>query len=79
MNFSKPYHYLSFTKSPGVRLTEIKLESLKHLIRVEKGDKLTFKLMTLFNDKTLNIKNCLFEFEAFNNFTHPIQTINYTV
>ena len=79
MNFSKPYHYLTFTKSPGLRLTEIKLESLKHLIKVDEGDELTFKLMTLFNDETLDIKNCLFEFEAFNNTTHPIQIINYTV
>ena len=71
MNFFKPIHYLTFTKTPGLRLTEIKLESAKHLVKLDVEDKLTFKLLTLCNKEKLDAKNCLLEVEIFSNNVKP--------
>ena len=61
----KHFYYHSFTKTPGLRSLEMKLESCKHLIRIEAGCKIKFKILPLFADQKLDIKNCMLEFEYF--------------
>ena len=47
------------------------LESCKHLIQVDGGHKIEFKLVPLFNDQKLDIKNCMLEIEYFSNAMPP--------
>ena len=56
-------HYLSFSKTPRLRVTEIKLESRKQLINT-KGQ-VQFKLAPLFEGQKLDIENVILEFEYF--------------
>ena len=58
-----PKHYLSFSKTPGSRVTEIKLESRKQLIETE--GQVEFKLAPLFEGHKLDIENVILEFESF--------------
>ena len=62
-NFIQPQFYLSFTKTPGLRFTEIKLESYKKLIK-SKGEDIYFRIVPLFDNQKLDIKNCILEIEA---------------
>lgn len=56
-------HYLSFSKTSGLRVTEIKLESRKQLIETE--GQVEFKLAPLFEGHKLDIENAILEFESF--------------
>merc|ERR1711990_525639 len=57
-------HYLSFSKTPGLRVTEINLGSRKQLM--EQKGRTEFKLAPLFENQTLEIANAILEFEFFN-------------
>ena len=46
-----------------MRSTEITLESSKHLINVNEENIIHFKLLPLFNDQKLDVKNCILEIE----------------
>ena len=71
---------MSFAKTAGLRSTEINLDSSKNLMEVKEDDIVTFRLLTLFNDQNLDIKNCMLEFEFFNdkatqNLSIPLRNI----
>ena len=61
-NFIQPQFYLSFTKTPGLRFTEIKLESYKNFIQAN-DEQIHFQIVPLFDDQKLDIKNCILEIE----------------
>ena len=46
-----------------MRSTELTIESFKHLIQVDGGYTMYFKLVPLFNGHKLDIKNCVMEKE----------------
>ena len=61
-NSFQPEYYLSFTKTPGLRFTEIKLESCRNLIK-SNDEEIVFKIVPLFDNQKLDIKNCILEIE----------------
>ena len=67
----KNYYYLSFSKTPGLRFTEITLQSTKHLLQQDAGDTFHFKLVPLFKEQKLDVKNCILEIEVFMNKVPP--------
>ena len=64
INSIQPKYYLSFTKTPGLRFTEIKLESYKNLIQANE-ENIYFKIVPLFDNQKLDIKNSILEIESF--------------
>ena len=57
---------MQFSKSAGLRLTDIRMESGFNVIAFYGAMKThTFKIKPLFPDHTLNIKNCSIEIEVF--------------
>jgi len=71
----KPQYYLSFTKTPGLRFTEIKLESYTNFIQ-SNGDEIHFEIVPLFDDQKLDIKNCILEIELSSD-SHKSQNLPY--
>ena len=67
---------MSFTKTPGLRFLEIKLESYKNFIQSSTDQKICFKMVPLFDDQKLDIKNCILEVEVSSN-THLSQDLPY--
>ena len=54
---------MSFSKTPGLRVTEVNLDSRKQLM--EQKGRTGFKLVPLFKGQTLEIANAILEFEHF--------------
>ena len=59
----QPEYYLSFTKTPGLRFTEITLEPYKNLIQ-SYDEEIFFKIVPLFDNQKLDIKNSILEMEV---------------
>ena len=57
----------------------MKLESCKNLIQVDAGRTIEFKLLPLFNDQKLDIKNCILEIEYFCNAMPPQNIALYQI
>ena len=55
------------------------LESCKNLIQVDAGHNIEFKLLPLFNDQKLDIKNCILEIEYFLNAMPPQNIALYQI